>query len=1229
MVLCKRGLFLNVATLLAMMPMNHIASAASSDTEAAKGIRIRSVLDGNGGTRTTDLERINVSEKRPTQNFFYSPRFAPGGDGGARGAFLAAKSSKEQETDDKRDACESKQATGQSTEGNPVVLYTGNKVEHEVDFASNGEMGLYLQRTYNHHWSATGLFGRHWLSNFDYSLVYSDAQNILWAQRPDGRRIKFLLDTASGRWYEDKAQPVAYITRDGSGVLTLFNEDRGIEIYNVEGFITERRNEQGVKWTFAYNNRYLQTVTHSSGRKITLGWTNGQLTQVTDPAGAIYRYTYTANAFGSGTARLASTTLPGTPATTIAYHYEDGRFAGGLTGKSFNGVRYSTFAYDADRRATLSEHAGGVERYTFGYSVLSTEAVSPPPAPVAPGKPMTGGTEPEAPWCEPRPGGEICYVPRSLPGGGFVPASMSAGLPMNAVASTTGTKQRPVKIQVTTTNPLGRRTTTAYDDGKQVSVTGDASPRCPASFKEASYDANGYPDLVHDFADNLTDYDYNAKGFMLKRVEAVGSSAARTTQWQWDATTNRLIKMTVQGDHEVTYTYDSRGNVATVTTKNLSSNGQSQQSRVLRFTYTYHSNGLKATVKTDGPLAQDDVTETYNSQGDLASVRNALGHQVTYANYNALGLPRRITGTNGEVTEITYDARGRVTSQRQSIGTGWATSSTTFDAAGNVASMTRPDGVTTRFSYDAAKRLMQEVRPMGDGTYAWTYNSYDNASNLTRTEVRHADFPMGSAVTGAVDSITHDANWNWSVRGWACTSGSNSSIDVHAYADNGVALGAFTADQPSEPGVAAACGASGSNYRFNIPITLAQRHQLGGKKLTVFGISPLGGSHNVALAGSGSHAIPEAPVIGRVDALNRDANWNYFLEGWACSVGSAQSVRVHGYAGGPAGNGALAFDVVANRPTGAGVANACQSGGNAYAFAVPIDLALRHAHAGKPIYVHAISPFGHDNPLIEQSGAHAVPSAPVAGDIGGVTRDENWNYFVEGWACSVGHAGSIDVHAYVGGSAGTGSFAGVGRADLATGPEVANACQSHGQNYRFRLPLDLSTRSAHGGKAIYIHGISPFGQANLTINNSGTYSVPSIVRTAENLSFNTTPDNITNGEGTTLSAQVRNTGNVVWYGDTYLAWGFIHLTENMQLSAPVKPGEIVTFSRRISPENPGNGGRYFEYSAQMATNGTAWGPRSTTGVTVHNNLPICTGRICEDPRRVAPGVGLDAKEGGR
>ncbi len=1064
--------------------------------------------------KPTDIDTVQVRAKRIQNEIIPWHLFDMGG-GGGRWDFLGGggggaapnQTAKEQETDDREKQCD-------GTTGNPIVLYTGNKVEHELDFASASEMGLFLRRSYNHHWSATGLFGNHWLSNFDYSLAFSDGQNTLWNQRPDGRRIKFQRDPASGHWNEDKAQPIAYIVKNADGSFTLHNDENGAENYNAEGYITQLRNEQGIAWNFVYSNKYLQTVTHSSGRQVKFTWSGSQVTQVTDPAGNIFQYAYTPNVFGTGRGRLASTTLPGAPATTITYHYEDARYPGGFTGKSFNGVRYSTFAYDENRRAVLSEHAGGVERHTISYVVESTEQVLPPPAPARPGGIFV---EAERGWCEDTRNGMMCYQPRSLPGGSVPMAGKGAGTGIGSIqlSSTPEGKARPVKIKAIETNPLGRRTTHAYEDGRPVSVTGAASPRCAASYKESSYDANGYPDLVHDFADNLTDFDYSPQGYLLKRVDAVGTAVQRTTTFEWDTARNRRTKVSVANDKETSYTYDARGNVASVTEKNLSSHGAPGQSRTTTLTYTYHPNGLKASMKVDGPLAQDDVTSVYDANGDLVSVTNALGHSIAFSGYNGLGQPARIIQVNGQVREYSYDARGRVVSQRDSFGDSWATTTFGYDATGNLASATRPDGVIERYEYDAARRRLAEVVPLGDGTYAWTRYSYDAASNITRKEVAHTDFPLGSTVTGVIDELTHDGNWNWFLRGWACSTGSNASIEVHGYAE-GQFLAAAQANLASEPGVASACQAGGSAYRFQLPVSLAQRQQLGGRKITLYGLSPQGGAHNRALANSGVFAVPQATVVG---------------------------------------------------------------------------------------------------------------------DIGGVTHDGNGNYAVEGWACSVGVDSSIDVHAYVGGSAGGGAFAIAGTANLPTDGNVANACQARGTAYWFKLPLDAALRQNHGGKPIYIHGISPVGQANLTINRSGAFTVPSIVRSAEFITFNSSSYHIYNGDRVTLTAQVRNTGNVTWDGNTYLAWGHDFPTQSHGLSAPVPPGGIATFSFDIAPYHDGVGIGGYSYVAQMATSGTAWGPRPYVTIVVENGDWHCpngpNGPNCQEPMRVTPPIWLDAKEGVR
>lgn len=190
-----------------------------------------------------------------------------------------------------------------------------------------------------------------------------------------------------------------------------------------------------------------------------------------------------------------------------------------------------------------------------------------------------------------------------------------------------------------------------------------ASANVPGSYKERQYDTNGYEDVVSDFEDGLTDFDYDDHGHLLKKVDGAGTSVARTTTYAWDEANNRLAKVTVVGDHETAYLYTGDGRIASASVKNLSATGVANQVQGAIYSYTGHSNGLLASMTKDGPLpgTGDAITYTYNQTGDLLSVKNGLGHTTTYANHNALGLAGRTTGPNGEVTDYTYDERGRTT----------------------------------------------------------------------------------------------------------------------------------------------------------------------------------------------------------------------------------------------------------------------------------------------------------------------------------------------------------------------------------------------------------------------------------------------------------------------------------------------------------------------------------------------------------------------------------------
>ena len=621
---------------------------------------------------------------------------------------------------DQKTGCD--RAGGEQHKGNPVVFSTGNKIEPEVDFASGGEMGLRLTRTYNFYWDGIGIFGRRWLSDYDYKLLFTTDDptsacyprpgngtcdptgKTIWAQRPDGRKIKFNYATSPAPgWYEDKPAPIAKILKVGSN-YQLYSEDHTVELYDASGFPVTIKNQQGTGWNFAYDgNHYLTRVTHDSGRHVDFTWNNGLLTQVTDPAGNVYQYNYKTIALTSSNATqmrsmsamalapmlmmqpalddppptpatppiqtmvalLTGTTQPGTPSTSYTYLYEDSRFQTALTGKLIQGVRYSWFSYDANAHAIETKHAYDVERYQFAYTLDASGKVT----------------------------------------------------------------------AATVTNPLGKTTTYAFDaNGNQLSIDGQASTHCPASYAMRQYDSNGYMSASTDFRGNITAYESDAKGQLLKVTENAGADASlqRVRTFAWDDY-NRRTRETLVGQREITYVYGADQRLASATVKNLSSSvaASSGQTRTTTYTYTTWPNGMIATMTVDGPLPGSGAATvlTYSQAGDLLSSKNGLGQTTTYGNYNNLGLPGSITGPNGEKEAYVYDGRGRIVDRQTFRNGGTQHTTYEYDGFGRRSRITAPDGMTHSYQYDAAGRLISEYEPEPGGTFAQTVYTY-NAMSL-------------------------------------------------------------------------------------------------------------------------------------------------------------------------------------------------------------------------------------------------------------------------------------------------------------------------------------------------------------------------------------------------------------------------------------------------------------------------------------------------------------------
>lgn len=118
-------------------------------------------------------------------------------------------------------------------------------------------------------------------------------------------------------------------------------------------------------------------------------------------------------------------------------------------------------------------------------------------------------------------------------------------------------------------------------------------------------------------------------------------------------------------------------------------------------------------------------------------------------------------------------------------------------------------------------------------------------------------------------------------------------------------------------------------------------------------------------------ALPVAaqPVSkGYVDGLTGDS-----VVGWACTQGVPESVDVHVYVGGYAGDyGALAAAGVANLASGPDVDIECESGYYFHRFSVSLSHAKRFG--GQTIWVHGINNHGGISVPIWNSGVYTVPS---------------------------------------------------------------------------------------------------------------------------------------------------------------------------------------------------------------------------------------------------------------
>jgi YD repeat-containing protein len=277
---------------------------------------------------------------------------------------------------DELDGCKNDRTSSPGTGfGNPIDCATGQKVQIETDYQGAGADPLRYTRVYQSPLSddpdAEPTTGLPWLNTAQPALslqtLGDGAQLGIFTIGHQVKRVLFNASGGSG-WSSNHHMDPIGMGAAGAGRGVTYNgkvyrlndagqteasEENGIQRYtyhyNDEGKLAEIRNRFGAFLQFTYDD-------------------DNRLTRLTDQAGTEIHYTY--DNHGNLSEVIYPDDTPGelsdNPRKT--YLYENSAFPYHLTGViDESGLQFARFAYDANGRGILTEHADGAGRVTISY----------------------------------------------------------------------------------------------------------------------------------------------------------------------------------------------------------------------------------------------------------------------------------------------------------------------------------------------------------------------------------------------------------------------------------------------------------------------------------------------------------------------------------------------------------------------------------------------------------------------------------------------------------------------------------------------------------------------------------------------------------------------------------------------------------------------------------------------------------------------------------------------
>ena len=337
------------------------------------------------------------------------------------------------------------------------------------------------------------------------------------------------------------------------------------------------------------------------------------------------------------------------------------------------------------------------------------------------------------------------------------------------------------------TDMLGQTTTFQLDDKENIISVTNALGQTRA----VSRDANGWETARPDMTGKIEYYEYNERGDVVLSYDQFGrrtvtmrdqcgnptsitypdGSVERMDWGSYDLTARRrrLLKHTDELGFETTYTYNQRGQVASITD-------------ALGAATSMEYDSFGRLVRSTNALSQITTFE-YDAADNLAARVDALGNRWTYE-YDLADRLIKSTDAEGGVMEFGYDANGNLNLQKDELQYVTTTKYNAFDLP---YEQTDALNGVTRWEYDKmgqqiatvdalGQRSTVEINALGqisatvDALGRRTINEFDSNNRLAVTrnaqgEAITRNYDRANQFTRLVDALGRITRFVYDVRG--------------------------------------------------------------------------------------------------------------------------------------------------------------------------------------------------------------------------------------------------------------------------------------------------------------------------------------------------------------------------------------------------------------------------------------------------------------------------------